>query len=482
MLLEVGRITQPIRALNERILSIFVVDPSSGRTLGYVDGLRAVAVSLVVALHCWGWAPARLVLALPILPTLDFTPIVSHGGYGVQLFFVLSGFLLAQPFLKAVYLGRPQPSLRTYFKLRLFRIVPAYYVCIFLMLLFFVPRYIPPSFLYSRAGLFTLIAHLFFVQFIFPISSTSFNLDSPLWTLTMEMIFYIALPWTARLFVHKRWMVAVPMAAVISLGWLHACRTILQPLVYSVRQSALSNPTVGPNFDVITANRFLLWQFPAQAVVFALGIAVANLYVWHSLTRTHGSLLSVLTSTWAGVTYFVAGCALVLLTEYPGNPLFVALGGNGLSEDGGPSPTLGYYLTKPLLGIGLGLVVAGISLGTSWLKAIFSFTPLRLIGIISFSIYLWHALIIRLFLDYPEITRKPTNAYFWTLLGAAALAVFALACFMYFAVERPFMRYARRSVRRTAPVSDAIEVVDVSTLPTAKLPAVVSLATRSSGV
>src|SRR5437764_11607796 len=81
-MLELGRIAQPLRSLNERILTIFVVDPSSGRTLGYVDGLRAIAVSLVVALHCWGRAQASLVLALPLLPAIDFTTIVSHGGYG----------------------------------------------------------------------------------------------------------------------------------------------------------------------------------------------------------------------------------------------------------------------------------------------------------------------------------------------------------------------------------------------------------------
>ena len=62
--------------------------------IGYIDGLRAVAVLSVVACHCASIYPA------------DFTqhPILWRtllaGKHGVDLFFVLSGFCLAYPTLK----------------------------------------------------------------------------------------------------------------------------------------------------------------------------------------------------------------------------------------------------------------------------------------------------------------------------------------------------------------------------------------------
>lgn len=439
-------IVEPVRWLNARILKLFVVEPSSGASLGHVDGLRAIAVLIVVALHVGGWAPASLQIPLPFLPPLDLAPIANHGGYGVLLFYVISGFLLSQPWLKAMYQGKPRPSIRTYFRLRVFRIVPAYYVCLFLTLVFFTGVYIPAQFVYSADGLFSVLAHLLFLQFIFPISSTSFNFNSPLWTLTMEMIFYLTLPLTVRFFARKRWMIALPVSMLVTLGWLHACRTILQPAVQDVYAAMHQNPHMAGSFDVVMANRFFTWQFPAQWVLFGFGITAANLYVWYGLRRPQRGLLAALTSAWAGVAYCLVGWIVVLSMEYPG-PLLSFLGPTTLSDDHLTAFSWGYYLTKPVVGLGFFLVVVGLGIGASWLRAIFSFTPLRLVGVISYSIYLWHAPLLRNWVSFQQLKGLPPAAHYQVLLLITVVSVFIFSCFSYLAVEKPFMLMARRQAR-----------------------------------
>src|SRR4029453_8592072 len=82
-----------------------------------LDGIRAMAVLMVVLTHCAYWTgryergPAQGLLA-----RMDF---------GVALFFVLSGFLLSRAWLNNAALGRTGPSLRVYFWRAAGRILPA---------------------------------------------------------------------------------------------------------------------------------------------------------------------------------------------------------------------------------------------------------------------------------------------------------------------------------------------------------------------
>ena len=221
------------QSVDSNLLRIFLVDPSSGQNLAYMDGIRAVAVLMVVVYHSWVISgPTPLLQSVPGSSSpVDTTPIVASGFLGVQLFFVLSGFLLAQTWLKADYAGKPRPSTKRYFTLRIARIVPAYYVCLFFLLLFFTPSFIPTVWVYSKLGLFMLAAHLLFLQYIFPVSSISYVIDGSLWTLTMEMIFYVVLPFLIVFFLRGRWMLAVVVSLAISLLWSYLCRYSLSPLV-----------------------------------------------------------------------------------------------------------------------------------------------------------------------------------------------------------------------------------------------------------
>lgn len=116
--------TRSIRHLFRRVIS-------TGELIPELDGLRAVAICAVAMFHAAGFIYVKGVSAGIYDETgKQFQSgvgwIVSHGFLGVQLFFVISGFVVTLPFARAASEGRPRPLLRTYFLRRLTRIEPPY--------------------------------------------------------------------------------------------------------------------------------------------------------------------------------------------------------------------------------------------------------------------------------------------------------------------------------------------------------------------
>lgn len=93
-----------------------------GRLVG-ADGVRAFAALWVVFSHLF----QRLHLPSQSPVVQDLQVMAMKGAFGVSIFFVLSGMLLAYPFWTAYLTGRPRPGLRRYARRRVARIVPGFY-------------------------------------------------------------------------------------------------------------------------------------------------------------------------------------------------------------------------------------------------------------------------------------------------------------------------------------------------------------------
>lgn len=146
------------------------------------DGIRAVACLWVMLAH--------LFMELPNAFQLTAQPwvLVYRGHAGVGIFFVLSGFLLSQPFGKAFLAGTALPNLRIYWSRRLARIVPGYWCCVLLTAA-------ASGLLSTRWDIFTLLLTLFFLNSAFAATyAPAFN--PPLWSISVEMWFYLFLPLT----------------------------------------------------------------------------------------------------------------------------------------------------------------------------------------------------------------------------------------------------------------------------------------------
>ena len=133
---------------NERVAGRMGLRPTAGVDEPYLDGLRAVAVILVVVLH------SHISAGNPRFAVFghDISFVAVTGGVGVDLFFILSGFLLARPWFAAELTGSPRPGLKRFWTRRFLRVAPAYYVSIVVVLVFFVPNQIPPASATGRGG------------------------------------------------------------------------------------------------------------------------------------------------------------------------------------------------------------------------------------------------------------------------------------------------------------------------------------------
>src|SRR5579859_2862036 len=155
-------------------------------TISLLDGVRACACLIVIWFHIYQ-IPRDLQVwhAQPFTGSL-LNAFLYSGKFGVTLFFVLSGFLLFRPFAKALLLAQTWPSTRRFYLRRAFRILPAYYLSLILIVLLFRHQYVQPQH-WQELG-------LFFIFFMDSSQTTFKQLNAPFWTLAVEWEYYMLLP------------------------------------------------------------------------------------------------------------------------------------------------------------------------------------------------------------------------------------------------------------------------------------------------
>lgn len=146
--------------------------------------MRALAIWMVLILHVFV-PDDESNGALAGLPHAVLL-IMGHGWLGVDLFFVLSGFLITGILLES----RDRPNyIRNFYGRRALRILPLYFTCIGIMACF-----------YSGAGAYFLLSLVFMANM-----NKIFGVASPhgpgvFWSLAVEEHFYLIWPWLVRIF------------------------------------------------------------------------------------------------------------------------------------------------------------------------------------------------------------------------------------------------------------------------------------------
>ncbi len=193
---------------------------TTGRFIAEVDGLRFVAIALVVLFHVHDYLTTKFRIPAGSAANEDLLDrFAATGHYGVHLFFIISGFVLALPFAAHRLGGRPPVKLRAYFIRRLTRLEPPYIIAMIGLAAALAATGA------ARAPLLPhLLASLGYVHnIVYGVPST---INVVAWSLEIEVQFYILAPALAIVFtVANKWVrravIVVAAAAVIAVQeWL----------------------------------------------------------------------------------------------------------------------------------------------------------------------------------------------------------------------------------------------------------------------
>ncbi len=356
-----------------------------------LTGLRGIAAGWVVLFHLWLLAGApRLVL----FGRADVTALFSCGYLGVDLFFVLSGFLLGLPFLAWARGTRAFPDLARFWKRRCLRVLPAYYAQLLILI----------AAGWLLAGSLPVDLHRFLaylsMEFVF-FDGINPMLNGVWWSLPVEWNFYIVLPLLAWLFARARWWLVAGGVLIAVVAFRLFCYELLG-----------AGRSIGP-----IAYPMII-QLPGRLDEFVFGMLGA----WFHLRR--GA---------ATPRRDHAVLALGLLGLFA---LLCVLDGRADLFATGDAPLIFGYAT--FAGAALGLIVYAAASPLRLARFLFAGRLLAFLGTISYSLYLWHAIVF-------QVAYRSGLPQWPALAGLGRLALvmipvaLAIAWISYRLTEHPFL-------------------------------------------
>jgi peptidoglycan/LPS O-acetylase OafA/YrhL len=386
--------------------------PRGGVFLSQLDTLRGLAILAVFAQHLGDpfrplWEPALASLG-PASPWA--LTIANHAWWGVDLFFVLSGFSLALGYLRAVdsERSRSRPSARAFLLRRAARIVPAYAVAVAVVLATRPSIAELPGFAEAMA------AHAILLQGY--VSPGGISLIGATWSLTTETHFYILFPLLAAPILGRRALrvgLAVCAAAWISRAALHAI--FLEPGAYS-------------GLFELTQRRLITSRLDQ----FVLGMMAAAVYI--DLKRSPLAARAARLAPFA----LAASALLVIAAFRMEGELFLAPIGS-LAYAALSLATAALVLSACLCDVQQeapreprGAARAALSL--AW-------RPLAALGVVSYGVFLYHQLALGFTrARVPFAGGEPTWIGLGVTAAVALTASIALGALSWVFVERPFLR------------------------------------------
>ena len=365
---------------------------STGELIPEVDGLRFIAISAVLFHHLMAMFLSDSGRSLGVRTYSDWFAAADQswlvtpaycGHFGVNLFFVISGFILALPFAKRAFNGQAAPNLKSYYLRRVTRIEPPY---LFSLIAIFLihwkqwgegPRLIP-----------NLIASLFYSHGL--VYGRESAINGVAWSLEIEIQFYLLTPLLVRMFRLRNVAARRSMIVALIVGF----GLLSQRVIYPSGSARL--PLTLLNF----------------AHYFLTGFLLVDLYLTGRLRGADKRL------GWDLLT--LAGAAAIFAT---------------LSRFGQ------FYFLLPLM---VGLLYAGFFMGR--LSNAFARARwITIVGGMCYTIYLYHTLIISNMMSQTmplASIARPFNLDFALQCLMILPVVLAVCALLFFYAEKPFMRWS----------------------------------------
>ena len=365
-----------------------------------LTGIRALAAMMVLAFHVFAMAGPRVLSFHMGDLEVPYHWLITCSWMGANMFFVLSGFLLAIPFSQNVEGQRGSIATGAYLLRRIRRVIPAYWLQIVILC----------AVAYFTANLPSwrvIAAQFLFLQNFWPGYSEALN--AVYWTLPVEFGYYLLLPVFA--------VIVSLFAGAKRIAWLAtgfiliAAAIVYRTLMYAV----VADEPQQTKF-------FMLMQLPGLIDHFAIGMLLAWVYVRHgrSIKPWMSDLMVVIGLL--GIVFMMLMVELNFRTYWEGNAMLL----------------YGYTITAMFIGT----VVLGTAVGGRLSRILFANSAMLFIGIISYSLYLWHYPILiwtQKLLDHLSIS----GDRLWWLIGMGVPLSVLAAMISYALAERPFLAHRR---------------------------------------
>lgn len=375
-----------------------------------LDGVRAAAALLIVVHH--------VAYASGVTMNEAYGTFTGRMDVGVPIFFVLSGFLLARPFVRSILSGAPSPSPREFLWKRFLRIFPAYWLALVIMLAIGAVAVRGPSgFFFS----------FFLLHVYHPDRAISGITQS--WSLATEISFYVFMPIYAALMrrLTRLWTVNQrALAMLASLACLYAFSVAFRVTVH----------VLNPPFDNVTP-----YWLPSLIDIFALGIALAVLREWSHLNAEVDSLCrSISTHPWLLLLVALFGFWWVS-TQFG---LAIGLETSTFERETirqGLYGLIGFFCVAPF-------ALTDTQTRTS---AVVGWRPVAWLGVVSYGVYLWHQVFIS-----GEFAEKQMPYDLFDggmadrLLITISLTV-VIAAISYYLFESPLLRHFAKPFGKDSP-------------------------------
>jgi peptidoglycan/LPS O-acetylase OafA/YrhL len=364
-----------------------------------LDSMRAIAALSVLVYHVGFWGHLQ--------QTHSYGAVLTSLGFGVAVFFVLSGFLLYRPFFNAEVTGSPRPRIRQFLRRRAVRVVPAYWLALTVLAIF-------PG----LTGVFTdhWWRYYFFLQIYSSVPLIRITGISVAWSLCIEVSFYIALPFYAALTRRFARSLDPDRKALAQLAILTVLGGASLILGYGIH-GADTPPLLLTFFD---------W--------FALGMGLAVVSVWAHERQTQPWPIRFITDHpgWCwGAALIVYAILSALVASAPQHYIFSR---SQAFEDHALRGLVAFLLVLP--------AVFGDHAG-GWPRRLLGHGWMRWLGLISYGIFLWHLPLL--------LWMYRHGVHFAPLLLVCTVAVtIACAAASYYLVERPLLRFKDPGPRRGA--------------------------------
>ncbi len=370
------------------------------RHLPSLDGLRGLAILLVMASHLF---PGNTDQGGRLLRSIGIA--LSHGGIGVDLFFVLSGFLITGILYDSLH---EQHFFRIFYARRVLRIFPLYYGVLFLLLILTRPLHI-----HWQGMQWPLLLYLQNTGWVMPLyrfhPSATLSLDH-FWSLAVEEQFYLVWPFLVYLLRRRRPLVAVCL--LLSLG------SLCLRLVLALRAT---------DFNII--NRDTLCRADALLLGALLAILLRT-PGWHDRVLRQASWIAV-SALLLSILGF--GVETVLLRALPAWRF--------------PLEAFALALRYTVSAVFFTALLALCLRPGSFFERLFVHPSLRFFGRYSYGLYVLHLIPLPFLLGFfRRLIAHSTPSKGVSVVGAGvlsfALAVLA-AVLSYHLFERPFLRLKR---------------------------------------